>query len=46
MKLLGEQDAAMVSRPTDNLEAYNPFLKGLYHFLRMTGPSLATGTGV
>ena len=40
VKLLGAQEVPMVTRPTDNLEAYNLYLKGRYHFLRMTGPSL------
>ena len=40
VKLLGEQQAPVVKRPTDNLEAYNLFLKGRYHLLRITGPSL------
>ena len=40
VKLLGEQDAPKVMRPTDNLEAYNLFLKGRHHHKRMTGPAL------
>ena len=40
VKLLGEQDAPKVMRPTDNLEAYNLFLKGRHHHERMTGPAL------
>ena len=39
VKLLGEQQAPVIKRPTDNLEAYNLYLKGRYHFLRMTGSS-------
>ena len=37
--LLGEDEAPLVTRPTDNLEAYNLYLKGRYHFLRVTGPA-------
>ena len=37
VKLLGEQDAPMVTRPTDNLEAYNLVLKGRHYFARQTG---------
>ena len=37
VKLLGEQDAAMVTRPTENLEAYNLYLRGRYYFLKITG---------
>ena len=40
VNLLGEQDAPKVMRPTDNLEAYNLFLKGRHHHERMTGPAL------
>ena len=37
VKLLGEQDAPLVTRPTDNLEAYNLVLKGRHYFTRQTG---------
>ena len=32
VKLLGEQDAPLVTRPTDNLEAYNLYLTGRHLF--------------
>ena len=37
VKLLGAADAPIVTRPTDNLEAYQLILKGRYHLLRVTG---------
>ena len=40
VKLLGEQDAPMVMRPTDNLEAYNLVLKGRHYFTKLTGTAL------
>ena len=40
VKLLGEDDAPVIKRPTDNLEAYNLVLKGRYHMVRLTGPAL------
>ena len=37
VKLLGEQqDAPVIKRPTENLEAYNLYLRGRYHFARYT----------
>ena len=33
----------MVTRPTDNLEAYHFVLKGRFHTLRVTGPALKKG---
>ena len=39
VKLLGKPDAPMVTRPTENLEAYNLVLQGRYHALRFTGPA-------
>ena len=39
VKFLEENDAPVIKRPTDNLEAYNLYLKGRYHFLRITGPA-------
>ena len=40
VKLLGEQGAPMVTKATDNLEAYHLVLKGRYHALKLTGPAL------
>ena len=40
VKLLGEKVAPVTKRPTDNLEAYNLFLKGRHHFERFAGPAL------
>ena len=40
VKLLGEQDGPVIMRPTDNLEAYNLYLKGRYYLERLTGPAL------
>ena len=40
VKLLGEQQAPVIKRPTDNLEAYNLVLKGRYHMVRLTGAAL------
>ena len=39
VKLLGEQDAPVITRSTDNLEAYNLFLEGRYYFARFTKAS-------
>ena len=36
VKLLGEQDAPVIKRPTDNLEAYNLFLEGRYYVAKFT----------
>ena len=36
VKLLGSQDAPVVKRPTENLEAYNLYLKARYYFVRQT----------
>jgi serine/threonine protein kinase/Tfp pilus assembly protein PilF len=36
VKLLGEQDAPMVTRPTDNLDAFTLVLRGRYHFERFS----------
>ena len=43
VRLLGEQDAPLVTRPTDNLEAYTLVLKGRYYFTKMTGTALEKG---
>ena len=40
MKLLGEHEAPVIKRPTDNLEAYNLFLKGRYYFSKLTKEAL------
>ena len=40
VKLLGAQDSPMVTRRTDNLDAYNLFLQGRQHYARSTGPAL------
>ena len=40
VKLLGEPDAPMVTRPTENLEAYHLYLKGRHYHSRATGPAL------
>ena len=39
VKLLGGVDVPMVTRPTDNLDAYNLFLEGRYYFARFTKAS-------
>ena len=43
VKLLGEQQAPVIKRPTDNLEAYNLYLKGHHYFLKMTGTGFEKG---
>ena len=40
VKLLGSQDAPVVKRPTENLEAYNLYLKARYYFVRQTREGL------
>jgi len=40
VKLLGKKVSPVAKRPTDNLEAYNLFLKGRHHFERFTRPAL------
>ena len=40
VKLLGEHEAPVIKRPTDNLEAYNLFLKGRYYFSKLTKDAL------
>ena len=40
VKLLGEQQAPVIKRPTDNLEAYNLVLKGRHYFTKLTGTAL------
>ena len=40
VKLLGELGAPIVTQPTDNLEAYNLYLRGRHYFARYTGPAL------
>ena len=40
VKLLDEADAPLVQRPTDNLEAYNLYLKGRHYFVRVTGAAI------
>ena len=37
VKLLGEEKAVIVKRPTEDLEAYNLFLQGEYFRLKLTG---------
>ena len=37
VKLLGDADAPLVKRPTDNVEAYNLVLQGQYYAMRATG---------
>ena len=41
VKLLGEQDVPVIKRPTDNLEAYNLYLKGRYYLSRLTMTNMA-----
>jgi TolB-like protein/Tfp pilus assembly protein PilF len=36
VKLLGEVKALIVKRPTENLEAYNHYLMGIYHWQKVT----------
>ena len=43
VKLLGDQQAPVIKRPTDNLEAYHLVLKGRYHLVRVTGAALEKG---
>ena len=43
VKLLGEHDAPVIKRPTDNLEAYNLYLKGRYYSLKMTETGVEKG---
>ncbi len=43
VKLLGAQGTPLVTGSTNNLEAYNLVLKGRFHVLRVTGPSLKMG---
>ena len=43
VKLFGEQDAPLVTRPTDHLEAYTLVLKGRYYFAKMSGTALEKG---
>ena len=38
VRLLGAADTPLVTKPTDNMEAYNLVLQGRYHSLRVTGP--------
>ena len=40
VKLLGVGDAPLVTRPTDNLEAYNLVLKGRYQTRRLTAKAI------
>ena len=40
VKLLGVADEPLVKRPTDNLEAYNLFLKGRHYQMRWAGTAL------
>ena len=40
VKLLSATDAQLVQRPTDNLEAYNLYLKGRYHLVRSSRAAL------
>ena len=37
VELLGDSQKPLVTRPTDNIEAYNLVLQGRYHSLRVTG---------
>ena len=36
VKLLGKERAAVIKRPTDNLDAYEAYLKGWYHWNELT----------
>ena len=40
VKLLGAADTPLVTRPMDNVEAYNLVLQGRYHHMRATGAAL------
>ncbi len=40
VKLLGVGDAPLVTRPTDNLEAYNLVLKGRYYRVKLTAKAI------
>ncbi len=41
VKLLGESGGPMVARPTENLEAYNLYLKGRFHLNKRTPQSFS-----
>ncbi|UCG92674.1 MAG: tetratricopeptide repeat protein [candidate division WOR-3 bacterium] len=43
LKLLGEEEAILVKHHTENLEAYNFYLKGRYYWNKRTGESLQRG---
>lgn len=43
VKLLREEKARLVKRHTENLEAYNLYLKGLYFWNKRTGEGMAIG---
>ena len=40
VKLIGEHDLPIVRRPTDNVEAYNLYLKGRHYLQQFTGEAL------
>jgi serine/threonine protein kinase/tetratricopeptide (TPR) repeat protein len=40
MKLLGEQEERLVTRSTENMEAYKLYLEGLYYWNKRTGKDL------
>ena len=40
VNLLGTESAPVITRPTDNMEAYNLVLQGRYHSMRATGAAL------
>ena len=43
VELLGEQDAPVIKRSTDNVEAYNLYLKGRYYLNKRTEDTLNKG---
>ena len=43
VKLLGAENTPLVKRPTDNVEAYNLFLKGRYFHTRVAASALEKG---
>ena len=45
VKLLGDEGAALVKPPTDDVEAYSLYLKGRYHWIKRNEASIRKGIG-
>jgi serine/threonine-protein kinase len=45
IKLLGDQDAAIVRKPTDNVEAFALYLKGRYYWAKRNETAVRKGIG-